>query len=389
MADNQNITTHRFRFEGNGAEYFKIWIVNLLLGIVTLGIYFAWAKVRTNRYFYGNTYLDGSSFEYHAKPLQILKGRLIAITALIVYLVAENLFPLVGAGLLVIGLLAFPWVIWSSLRFNARMSSYRNVRFSFNGKLSDAYLYLLFVPFLPALMVIPLIAVGDPQSPLFGIGIALAMTIFYLLVPYVQALFQGYYVNSSRYGQGVFRANIRTSFYYLTYLKVVVFGILGLILVGAVMMAFMYTQIDVTQLQAGAEEFNPQLLLLIMGPSLIIVMLLYMVVAVWIKSYMQAAFRNYLYARSRLDKVASFESQVTANGLFKVQIVNLLLLILTLGLAYPWTQVRLAKYSADTLDVMIRGDLQHYVQQQENAQSAIAEELGEAFDVAADLGVTL
>jgi uncharacterized membrane protein YjgN (DUF898 family) len=30
------------RFNGNGAEYFGIWIVNLLLTIVTLGIYSAW-----------------------------------------------------------------------------------------------------------------------------------------------------------------------------------------------------------------------------------------------------------------------------------------------------------------------------------------------------------
>ena len=41
-----------FEFRGDGAEYFKIWIVNILLTIVTLGIYSAWAKVRNNRYFY-------------------------------------------------------------------------------------------------------------------------------------------------------------------------------------------------------------------------------------------------------------------------------------------------------------------------------------------------
>ena len=52
-----------FEFRGNGGEYFRIWIVNLLLTIVTLGIYSAWAKVRRLRYFYGNTFLDGQSFD--------------------------------------------------------------------------------------------------------------------------------------------------------------------------------------------------------------------------------------------------------------------------------------------------------------------------------------
>jgi len=36
----------KFVFHGTGREYFKIWIVNLVLTIATLGIYAAWAKVR-------------------------------------------------------------------------------------------------------------------------------------------------------------------------------------------------------------------------------------------------------------------------------------------------------------------------------------------------------
>jgi hypothetical protein len=35
-----------FGFSGSGAEYFRIWIVNLLLTVATFGIYSAWAKTR-------------------------------------------------------------------------------------------------------------------------------------------------------------------------------------------------------------------------------------------------------------------------------------------------------------------------------------------------------
>ena len=52
--------------------------VNLALSIVTLGIYSAWASVRTRRYFYANTRVAGSPFEYSAKPLPILRGRILA-----------------------------------------------------------------------------------------------------------------------------------------------------------------------------------------------------------------------------------------------------------------------------------------------------------------------
>src|SRR5712671_5429231 len=65
-------------FSATGWEYFRIWIVNLALTIVTLGIYSAWATVRKRRYFYGHTRIDGEGFEYRANPIAILKGRLIA-----------------------------------------------------------------------------------------------------------------------------------------------------------------------------------------------------------------------------------------------------------------------------------------------------------------------
>ncbi len=72
-----------FKFDGNGFEYFKIWIVNIVLTILTLGIYSAWAKVRNQQYFYGHTELTGTRFEYLAKPINILIGRLLVVPVVI------------------------------------------------------------------------------------------------------------------------------------------------------------------------------------------------------------------------------------------------------------------------------------------------------------------
>ena len=85
MSLEQKHNSRDFIFKGNAKEWFGIWIVNLLLSIVTLGIYSAWAKVRTKKYFYGNTFVDGRNFDYHATGGQILKGRLIIIAAIIVF----------------------------------------------------------------------------------------------------------------------------------------------------------------------------------------------------------------------------------------------------------------------------------------------------------------
>ena len=126
----QPLGLHRIKFHGKGGEYFAIWLVNALLTIVTLGIYSAWATVRRRRYFYGNTELDGDRFDYHAQPLQILKGRLLVIGGLIVFYILLAVTPLLGLLALLVLLALLPWIVIRSWRYNAIMSSYRGVRFN-------------------------------------------------------------------------------------------------------------------------------------------------------------------------------------------------------------------------------------------------------------------
>src|SRR3954464_5090136 len=79
------------RFTGRAGEYFGIWIVNLLLTIVTLGIYSPWAKVRRLHYFYRHTALAGSSFDFHGSPIRILIGRAIAAGMFLTYNIVVRL----------------------------------------------------------------------------------------------------------------------------------------------------------------------------------------------------------------------------------------------------------------------------------------------------------
>lgn len=127
-----------FLFTGNASEYFRIWIVNVALSIATLGVYSAWAKVRTRQYFYRHTWLDGASFDYLADPRKILKGRILAAGALGILLVAERVSALLYVAVALALLFATPWVLVQASRFNARNSAWRNVRFSFSGTTKGA-----------------------------------------------------------------------------------------------------------------------------------------------------------------------------------------------------------------------------------------------------------
>ena len=134
------VKTLDFRFHGKGFEYFRIWIVNILLSVLTLGIYSAWAKVRNKQYFYGNTELDGASFTYDAQPIKILKGRMIALGFIALLSFISTVNPLLGILIPLAFIPMTPFFIQRSLLFNARYSSYRNVRFGFTGSFKDAML---------------------------------------------------------------------------------------------------------------------------------------------------------------------------------------------------------------------------------------------------------
>jgi len=83
----------RPEFTGRPGEYFRIWIVNLLFSLVTLGIYSACAKVRKKKYFYGSTRFDGETFDYFGRPKAIFRGRVVAFLAFVVYALGGELYP--------------------------------------------------------------------------------------------------------------------------------------------------------------------------------------------------------------------------------------------------------------------------------------------------------
>src|SRR6266436_9677605 len=102
-------------FSASAGEYFRIWIVNLALTVVTLGIYSAWAKVRKRRYFYSHTRIDGEGFEYRANPVAILKGRLIAVAILVAFSALDYFAPLYKFILWIPLIIFGPWLVVRSL----------------------------------------------------------------------------------------------------------------------------------------------------------------------------------------------------------------------------------------------------------------------------------
>ena len=80
-----NIDAHPLEFTGSGGEYFRVWIVNVLLSIVTLGIYTPWARRRTAQYFYSHTLVAGSPLEFTAQQRKMVMGFVLLMLLTIAY----------------------------------------------------------------------------------------------------------------------------------------------------------------------------------------------------------------------------------------------------------------------------------------------------------------
>lgn len=140
--------TQRLSFHGAGGSLLGIHIVNVFLTIITLGIYYFWAKVRVRIYLFSQTEFAGDRFAYHGTGKELLLGFLKAVALIGVpfFLVRLGL-DLVARGPIVralsasisyLALLVFlAFATIGARRYRLSRTSWRGVRFSFRGKLLD------------------------------------------------------------------------------------------------------------------------------------------------------------------------------------------------------------------------------------------------------------
>ncbi len=376
-------------FNGNGTEYFKIWIVNILLTIVTLGLYYPWAKVRSRRYFFGNTELDNANFEYHATGKQLFISFLIAMVIFACYVFVGQTFPVVGAIFAILFLLALPWIVWRSVKFNLSMISYRNVRFGFNGGLGGSYATFLAYPIgmVTAFIIVLAVIIGvlgrimDMQT-LAGILVAIiALFAYPAFFAMINKITSSYLTNGSHFGQGQFSADLKFQPFFVIMLK----G-MGLALL-LTLLAIFFIGLT-TYLFIGLEQIGEQITGMEQGvaPGAILFLLIFSVyallvpVSIYVIAYFKARHRSYLFGETTLDNSINFESTLRANKLFGIIFTNLLMIIFTLGLAYPWTAVRAYRYLTESINVKSSAGFDGYMSKQAH-EGAIGEELGEAFDI--------
>jgi uncharacterized membrane protein YjgN (DUF898 family) len=335
LAAEKNRDLHPFVFHGNAREYFRIWIVNTLLTLLTAGIFAAWAKVRKRRYLRGNTELMGHRFDYRADPRRILVGNLVVALLFLAYMVVGEVYPWVRLGALGVGLLLLPWVVVRSLAFNAHNTSYRGMRFYFHQTYGMAALTYL------AQGLVTIVTLG----------------IYYPAWVRNQREFT---LGNHRLGDAFFRFSSPSGPFYGSYI------VSGAMVFGAAMLGGM--------LMAGTMAVTKHKVATL--TELVPFFAVYGSVLFIAKQYLFARLFNQVWNHTRLDD-HRFVARLDTGHWIKLQCVNLGALIASCGLLYPWAVVRSTSYALGCLQFEPAGPIEKIGRLGKDEGSAFSETAGE------------
>jgi uncharacterized membrane protein YjgN (DUF898 family) len=332
-------------FTGTTGEYFRIWIVNLGLTVLTLGIYAAWAKVRKRRYFYGNTMVEGKPFEYTGNPIAILKGNLLIGGVMLAYFASSLLFPPLGIIFVILFAATFPWLYYQALRFNAHNTRHRNIRFHFHGTPNESYIINLVLP-----MLLP-----------FTLGV---------VWPYIQFRKRQYQLGSLSYGAARFRFSGGLGRFYEFFFKAGGLFLLAILVAGLIIGAIFGATGGFDAGEAGRLPTA-----LIVAPFIT-----YGIVLLILPAYYLTRCTNYSVGCTDVENLATLRSSMRVREILWLEFTNLLAIVASLGLAIPWAAIRRARYRFSHLHVHLSGSLDQVAATMEASQSAIGDSAADVLD---------
>ncbi len=336
--------TQTLKFFGSGRTLFGMWIVNVLLTLVTLGVYYFWAKVKVRSYLLSQTEFEGDRFAYHGTGNELLVGGLRAVILFGVPFLILSYGPgLVGAGGVTLGvssllasfiILAVPAfaTVWA-LRYRLGRTSWRGIRFSFRGRVRD-------------------------YVTLFVKGILLTTITIGLYYPFYAAQKRAFMVSHSYFGNERFEFDGRGNELFKVYFQAFLFIALVALFV-----------VFVSLLTPFLTPFA--MLLLPFVPIL-----------AWL--FTLAEQRRFFWDHTCFRR-CRFQSTVTVNNLLLLKLGNYALLLFSLGLAWPWVRIRTMDYDLKHLRLNGLLDLAA-IQQEASDASAAGDEVAGFVDVGFDLG---
>lgn len=333
-------------FTGSGRGYFRIWFVNLLLTLVTLSLYYPWAKARQLRYFHGHTQVDGTPLAFHGNPRTIFRGYLLVAVLFGLYSLAGQVSAIAGLSALVLAAAIAPALFRSSMRFRLASTSWRGMRLVFSGSTGDAYRAMLplFVTLLLFAAALPWAARPDQASSWLGPLVVAVLLVTLTMLPWLLCRLKRF--QHAHYGlaslQTGFKATVG-AFYALAF-KTFAWSTMFALAAAAAGLGLLMLQLGGESAGLPQTAFKSALLL----PLVMIACLVG-------KTYFTAALQNLVWTKTG-NRSMRFVSRLRFSQLFWLTFKNWLLIGLTLGLYWPFAAVASARLRLESVTIKTRQD---------------------------------
>lgn len=354
-------------FAGRGNDYFFIAFRGYALTVLTLGLYYPWARVQRMRYMLNNLWLDGSPFVFEATGKEVFKG-FIKVYAILAGLAAVYLYALISKNFIlqslmplifsVLGFLITPLAVHGSLRYRTSKTSWKGIYFHYTGSLEQLYgLYLKNI-----LLIIVTIGIYGTWAQ----------------------------VNLLRYlAENLKLGNIELK-YKADGTKIFVRSfVTGLIAYGAGMALMMICGIflfasgsfkvgqapDPSNATAFLTTF-----LTIYFALLVSIIIGVVNFRVWLMRY---NLQTTIYRIG--NKVGRVDEKINIAKLTRFEILNGILIILTLGIGTPFVAIRRMQMYTSLVSFLAPFDFDNVVQTGKEYNDAFGEDLGDQFDIQLDL----
>ena len=330
-------------YNGKVGEIYAIFLLNLLLTILTVGIFRFWAITRMRRYIWSRTRFQGDRLEYIGTGGELFAGFLIAIgtiaglavVATLLAYVLGQIEPWLAALPIIALYLALSMLagvgFYSAQRYRLTRTLWRGIRGGMTGSaLSYGATWLAY-------------------------GAMLPFTLFQML-PWVQIRLTERRINASFLGNAPFAFKGRARSVYGRYFLAWLGSIAVLAIVAAAVFAIAGTTIEAIlaamRSKSAAELRDPYINALIaqLAPFVIAAIVAWTAGSALLRCWYVAGMFRHVCANTTLAG-ARFASTATGRGLLWLFAGNLLIMVPTLGLGLPFVIQRDLRYLSRNLHI--------------------------------------
>jgi len=126
--------SEKFSYSGSGNELAFLMFKNLLLTVITLGIYGAWARTNTRRYLWGQTSFLGDRATYTGQGKELFKGWCFVSAIYMMFAVGLNVLqafihPAMAILLVPLYMYIYALILYGGTRYRVSKTTWRGIRF--------------------------------------------------------------------------------------------------------------------------------------------------------------------------------------------------------------------------------------------------------------------